>query len=105
VVLLHPRLQGRVAAEINTADELLTTELIFNGVFKNLTSGQCAALLSCLVFSEKGAEGSEDALPEHLSQPFHELQTAARHVARIMQDCKLSVDIEEYVTWTEWRAL
>ena len=32
--------QGRVACEVNTADELLVTELIFNGVFNDLKPGQ-----------------------------------------------------------------
>ena len=46
-------MKGRVACEISTGDELLLTELIFNGVFNTLSPEQCAALLSCFVFSEK----------------------------------------------------
>lgn len=46
-------MKGRVACEISTGDELLLTELIFNGVFNPLSSEQCAALLSCFVFDEK----------------------------------------------------
>lgn len=46
-------MKGRVACEISTGDELLLTELIFNGVFNPLTPEQCAALLSCFVFAEK----------------------------------------------------
>lgn len=45
--------KGRVACEISTGDELLLTELIFNGVFNTLAPEQCAALLSCFVFDEK----------------------------------------------------
>lgn len=44
--------KGRVACEISSGDELLLTEMIFNGVFNPLTPEQCAALLSCFVFSE-----------------------------------------------------
>lgn len=44
--------KGRVACEISSGDELLLTEMIFNGVFNSLTPDQCAALLSCFVFSE-----------------------------------------------------
>ena len=114
--------QGRVAAEINTADELLTTELIFNGVFNDLNPAQSvrasrmqhkpaatvtwtltgialiqAALLSCLVFSEKGAEGSDEGLPDHLATPLRQMQAAARRVATVMQECKIQVDTEECV--------
>ena len=46
-------MKGRVACEISTGDELLLTELIFNGVFNPLSPEQCAALLSCFVFTEK----------------------------------------------------
>lgn len=46
-------MKGRVACEISTGDELLLTELIFNGVFNPLSPEQCAGLLSCFVFSEK----------------------------------------------------
>ena len=45
--------KGRVACEISTGDELLLTELIFNGAFNNLSVEQATALLSCFVFQEK----------------------------------------------------
>lgn len=45
--------KGRVACEISSGDELLLTEMIFNGVFNDLTPQQTAALLSCFVFDEK----------------------------------------------------
>lgn len=46
-------MKGRVACEISTGDELLLTELIFNGVFNTLAPEHIAALLSCFVFDEK----------------------------------------------------
>jgi ATP-dependent RNA helicase DOB1 len=45
-------IKGRVACEISSGDELLLTELMFNGVFNSLSPEQ-SALLSCFVFSEK----------------------------------------------------
>ena len=36
-----------------SGDELLLTEMIFNGVFNELTVQQCVVLLSCFVFEEK----------------------------------------------------
>ena len=45
--------KGRVACEINSADELLLTELIYDGVFLDLTPQQCVALLASVVFLEK----------------------------------------------------
>lgn len=46
-------MKGRVACEISSGDELLLTELIFNGAFNPLSPEQCAGLLSCFVFTEK----------------------------------------------------
>ncbi len=45
--------KGRVACEISTCDELLATELMFNGVFNDLTVEQTVALCSCLIYNEK----------------------------------------------------
>ena len=41
--------KGRAACEIDAADELLTTELMFNGVFSKLDKHQIVALASCLI--------------------------------------------------------
>jgi len=89
-------LKGRVACEVNTADELLVTELIFTGAFNDLDYAQAAALLSCMVFEEKG---DEDAKPlrEELAGPLRQLQEAARRIAQVSQDCKIELDAEEYV--------
>jgi len=46
-------MKGRVACEISTGDELLLTEMIFNGAFNDLSVEQTVALLSCFVFEEK----------------------------------------------------
>ena len=43
------QLKGRAACELDTADELLATELMFNGVFQNLDAHHLVALVSCLV--------------------------------------------------------
>lgn len=45
-------MKGRVACEISSGDELLLTEMIFNGIFNDLTVEQTVALLSCFTFDE-----------------------------------------------------
>jgi ATP-dependent RNA helicase DOB1 len=45
--------KGRVACEINTCDELLVTELMFNGAFNEMPVDHIVSLLSTLVFQEK----------------------------------------------------
>ena len=48
------------------------TELLFNGVFNNLTPQQSAALFSCFVFDEKAKEMPK--LTEELSGPLRQMQ-------------------------------
>ena len=43
-------LQGRVACEVNSGDELAATELIFGGVLTQLSPEEAVAVLSALVF-------------------------------------------------------
>jgi len=89
------QIKGRVACEINTTDELLLTEMMFNGVFNDLTPNQICALLSCFVFQERGEENAK--LPDDLVGPFRQLQEHARRVATVWKEAKLDVDVEEYV--------
>lgn len=53
------KLKGRVACEINSGDELVGTEMIFSGVLADLEPAEAVALLSALVFQEKGASPPE----------------------------------------------
>lgn len=46
-------LKGRATCLIDTADELLTAELLMNGVFNSLDIHQLVALVSVLVPVEK----------------------------------------------------
>ena len=46
-------MKGRVACEISAGDELLLTEMMFNGIFNDLSVEQTVALLSCFTFGEK----------------------------------------------------
>uniref|UniRef100_H2ZE10 RNA helicase n=1 Tax=Ciona savignyi TaxID=51511 RepID=H2ZE10_CIOSA len=87
--------KGRVACEISAADELLLTELIFNGVFNNLTPAQCAALLCCFIFDEKSK--SIPKLSEELASPLRQLHEIARKIAKVSNESKLPLEEEEYV--------
>ena len=52
-------IKGRVACEINTADELLTSEIVFSNVLKSLNPPEAAAMLSALVYEERNTETLE----------------------------------------------
>ena len=88
-------MKGRVACEISTGDELLLTEMIFNGVFNPLNPEQCAALLSCFVFDEKSE--ANVTLSNELKAPLHVMQEGARRIAKVSVESKLAFDEEAYV--------
>ena len=88
-------MKGRVACEISSGDELLLTELIFNGAFNPLAPEHCAALLCCFVFTEKSEQPTK--LNEELAAPLRVMQEIARRIAKVSKECKLSVDEDEYV--------
>lgn len=87
--------KGRVACELSSADELLMTEMIFNGVFNSLSIPQSVALLSCFVCDEKSSE--TPASTEELSGPLRLMQDLARRIAKVSNECKLDLDEESYV--------
>ncbi|XP_039950922.1 exosome RNA helicase MTR4 isoform X2 [Bactrocera neohumeralis] len=87
--------KGRVACELSSADELLLTEMIFNGIFNDITTAQSVALLSCFVCDEKSSETPKAT--EELSGPLRSMQDLARRIAKISTECKLNMDEESYV--------
>ncbi|EPS99491.1 hypothetical protein FOMPIDRAFT_1050529 [Fomitopsis schrenkii] len=88
-------MKGRVACEISTGDELLLTELIFNGVFNPLSPEQCAGLLSCFVFTEKSEQVTK--LKEELAAPLRVMQEIARRIAKVSKESKLPINEDDYV--------
>ncbi|KAG8834632.1 ATP-dependent RNA helicase mtr4 [Serendipita sp. 399] len=90
-------MKGRVACEISTGDELLLTEMIFEGVFNPLSPEQCASLLSCFVFGEKNQSEQQVRLKEELAAPLRSMQEIARRIARVSKESKLSITEEDYV--------
>uniref|UniRef100_A0A671V377 Exosome RNA helicase MTR4 n=1 Tax=Sparus aurata TaxID=8175 RepID=A0A671V377_SPAAU len=88
-------MKGRVACEISSGDELLLTEMIFNGLFNDLTVEQATALLSCFVFQENASEMPK--LTEQLAAPLRQMQECAKRIAKVSADAKLEVDEETYL--------
>lgn len=88
-------LKGRVACDISSGDELLLTELIFNGNFNELKPEQCAALLSCFAFQERCKEAPR--LKPELAEPLKNLKEIASKIAKIMKDSKIEIVEKDYV--------
>uniref|UniRef100_A0A673WD85 Exosome RNA helicase MTR4 n=1 Tax=Salmo trutta TaxID=8032 RepID=A0A673WD85_SALTR len=88
-------MKGRVACEISSADELLLTEMVFNGLFNDLTAEQVTALLSVFVFQENANEMPK--LTEQLAGPLRQMQECAKRIAKVSAEAKLEVDEETYL--------
>uniref|UniRef100_A0A8D0F3J3 Exosome RNA helicase MTR4 n=1 Tax=Strix occidentalis caurina TaxID=311401 RepID=A0A8D0F3J3_STROC len=88
-------LKGRVACEISSADELLLTEMMFNGLFNDLSAEQATALLSCFVFQENSSEMPK--LTEQLAGPLRQMQECAKRIAKVSAEAKLEIDEENYL--------
>ncbi|KAI8990857.1 rRNA-processing arch domain-containing protein [Mycotypha africana] len=88
-------MKGRVACEISTGDELLLTEMIFQGVFNDLTVDQAVALLSCFVFDERVE--AKTKLGEQLQKPLNQMREMAKRIVKVSNDCKMNLSEEEYL--------
>ncbi|KAI5294433.1 ATP-dependent RNA helicase mtr4 [Ascosphaera acerosa] len=98
------QLKARVACEISTGDELMLSELLFNGFFNTLTPEQCAAVLGVFVFEESSKE-AQPITREELAKPLRDIQAQARIIAKVSQESKLAVNEEEYVKSFKWELM
>ncbi|KAK7824073.1 hypothetical protein U0070_019759, partial [Myodes glareolus] len=89
-------MKGRVACEISSADELLLTEMMFNGLFNDLSAEQATALLSCFVFQENSSEMPK--LTEQLAGPLRQMQECAKRIAKVSAEAKLEIDEDTYLS-------
>ena len=78
-------LKGKVACEISSADELTMTELMFNGVLKDIKVEEMVSLLSCLVWQEKLQDAQKPR--DELELLF--AQSSSRRVAKVQLECKV----------------
>jgi ATP-dependent RNA helicase DOB1 len=81
--------------------------MLFNGLFNTLSPPVVAALLSCFVFDaeRKAKDGAADAtaalppaLMRELGPALRTMQSLARRVATVMQECRIEISPEEYVS-------
>ena len=77
------QLKGRVACELSSADELLLTEMIFNGTFVDLQPAKAAALLSCFVCDERSNDAPK--LTDDLSGALKNMQVCRQNENNILR--------------------
>uniref|UniRef100_A0A1B6CRT5 Helicase ATP-binding domain-containing protein n=2 Tax=Clastoptera arizonana TaxID=38151 RepID=A0A1B6CRT5_9HEMI len=88
-------MKGRVACELSSGEELLMTEIMFNGIFNDLSVPHCVALLSCFVCDEKPTERTK--MSQEMTGPLRIMQDFARRIAKVSIEAKLEMDEDKYV--------
>ncbi|KAL7556371.1 hypothetical protein ACA910_000007, partial [Epithemia clementina (nom. ined.)] len=88
--------KGRVACEVNTCEELIATEMVFEGVLDDLKPEEIAAVLSALVFQEKNDSELDSELPDSLVDCCEKMKTIATNLGQVQKDAGLQVDPGEY---------
>ncbi|CAG8593321.1 17519_t:CDS:2, partial [Racocetra fulgida] len=75
---------------INSADELVLTELIFENAFADYDYSEIVALLSCFIFQEK-LEEQPELIPK-LEEGKKTIRDFAQKVYEVQKQCKLTDD-------------
>jgi antiviral helicase SKI2 len=87
-------LKGRVACEINSCDELLVTEMIFENFFTPLEPEECVSILSCLICQDK--TDSPVKLTENLIKVKEKLKNLAQCLGKVQMEQGLNTSPTEY---------
>ena len=88
--------KGRFSCELSTADELVLTDMVFDGVFNELSVEQVVALLSCFIHKEQQKDGAPPFRAD-MQASFRQLQTVASAVAKVCIDAKIQLVEEDYI--------
>lgn len=86
-------MKGRVACEMNTCDELLASEILYQNILDPLNPPEAAAVLSALVFQEKTDEVSP--LTTRMEAAREQMEGLLRQLTVLLEeDFGLAVDNE-----------
>jgi antiviral helicase SKI2 len=93
-------IKGRVACEVNSCEELIATEMVFEGLLNEMEPEEIAAVLSSLVFQEKKEEGLDAELPDSIVTCCNQMKTLAVNLGTLQKDMGLDLDPGEYADST-----
>lgn len=90
------KVKGRVACECNTCDELVITEIIFDGVLNELDPPEIVAALSALIFQEKIDRDLDSELPLKLRETCERMHNIAMELGQLQKDHGLIIEPKDY---------
>ncbi|XP_074268042.1 DExH-box ATP-dependent RNA helicase DExH11 isoform X2 [Silene latifolia] len=88
------QIKGRVACEMNSGEELICTECLFENQMGDLEPEEAVAVMSAFVFQQKNA--SEPSLTPKLSKAVQRLYDTAIRLGQLQAKFHLPIDPEEY---------
>lgn len=88
------QIKGRVACEMNSGEELICTECLFENQLDDLEPEEAVALMSAFVFQQRNA--SEPSLTPRLSQAKERLYDTAVKLGELQADFKIQIEPQEY---------
>ncbi|KAJ3685614.1 hypothetical protein LUZ61_014778 [Rhynchospora tenuis] len=88
------QLKGRVACEMNSGEELICTECLFENQFDDLEPEEVVAVMSALVFQQNNT--SEPSLTAKLSLATKRLYDTAIRLGELQAHFKVAVDPQDY---------
>ncbi|AFM98133.1 superfamily II RNA helicase [Encephalitozoon hellem ATCC 50504] len=88
-------IKGRMACEISSGDELVLTEMIFNGDFAGIPVEHFVPLLSCIVFEEWDSDNF--VLSDENKLYYKLLSSSVEKVCNVLKSCSLDVDPAAYL--------
>ncbi|KAM7527413.1 hypothetical protein LguiB_030823 [Lonicera macranthoides] len=88
------QIKGRVACEMNSGEELICTECLFENQLDDLEPEEAVAIMSALVFQQKNT--SEPSLTPKLSQAKQRLLDTAKRLGELQANFNVQVEPDEY---------
>ncbi|CAL5426810.1 unnamed protein product [Camellia sinensis] len=88
------QIKGRVACEMNSGEELICTEWLFENQLDDLEPEEAVAIMSALVFQQKNT--SDPSLTPRLAQAKQRLYEIAIRLGELQAHCKVQINPEEY---------
>ncbi|MCL7049423.1 hypothetical protein MKW94_018400 [Papaver nudicaule] len=88
------QIKGRVACEMNSGEELISTECLFENQLDELEPEEAVALMSALVFQQKNT--SEPSLTPKLAEAKNRLYDTAIRLGELQTHFNLPISSEEY---------
>ncbi|CAD25278.1 putative ATP-DEPENDENT RNA HELICASE (SKI2 SUBFAMILY) [Encephalitozoon cuniculi GB-M1] len=88
-------IKGRMACEISSGDELVLTEMIFNGDFAGIPVEHFVPLLSCIVFEEWDSDSF--VLSDENKLYYRLLSDSVEKVCKVLKSCGIEIDPAAYL--------